>query len=396
MFLKSASIRHYKSLEDVQIEFSNPITVIVGPNAVGKSNVVDCLRFVRDTVVTDLDHAIAKRAGIKRIRQYSKSRPFNISIKFDFIQPLNEAPETHASYEFALQSLKDGNYTVDSEKAICFKEGEVSTDGNWEAVLFDEGFDRTKNKVQKPNIPRYGSTEFNSFAPQDQLILGSEKFHINGEPLADFIKNWRYSAIYPNTLRQPSSPDRDDILTEEGSNWASVVKSMKRTTKGRDAFERIIEAMQCVTPSFQDVKIRTVGNYLVPHFIFSVDGQSVEFDPVQLSDGTLRIFGILLALYQKPSASLLVIEEPEQTIHPGVLGVLADAFREISETTQIIITTHSPHFVDHFQPEEIRVATLVNGLTKISKIKAAQIEAVKEHLISLEEFMLAEGLQPES
>ena len=70
MYLKSAHIRHYKSLDNALIEFSNPITVLVGPNAVGKSNVVDCLRFVRDAVSTDLEHAVSTRGGIGRVRQY--------------------------------------------------------------------------------------------------------------------------------------------------------------------------------------------------------------------------------------------------------------------------------------------------------------------------------------
>ena len=118
------------------------------------------------------------------------------------------------------------------------------------------------------------------------------------------------------------------------------------------------------------------------------------FDPVQLSDGTLRLFGILLAAYQSPRPSLLVIEEPEQTIYPGALMVLADVFKEISRTTQVIITTHSPHLVSHFEPEQIRVANLREGLTHIHPIHPHQIEAVHEGLLSLEEFMATEGLRP--
>lgn len=116
---------------------------------------------------------------------------------------------------------------------------------------------------------------------------------------------------------------------------------------------------------------------------------------MQLSDGTLRIYGILLSLYQTPAPPLLVIEEPEQTVHPAVLGMLAEAFKEVSAETQIVITTHSPQLVEHFSPEHIRVTTMHDGLTKISEIKKSQKEAVLKGLISLGEFMAAEGLQPE-
>ena len=72
--------------------------------------------------------------------------------------------------------------------------------------------------------------------------------------------------------------------------------------------------MACVIPGFRDIKVRAIGNYLVPHFIFEEGGKSVEFDPLQLSDGTLRIFGLLLAIYKLPAPTRLVIEEPEHTV----------------------------------------------------------------------------------
>jgi predicted ATPase len=214
--------------------------------------------------------------------------------------------------------------------------------------------------------------------------------------LERFIREWRYSEIYPNRLREPNSPDKDKVLSEDGRNWASVIKTLRRTARGKEALDRVFEAMKIVVPSFEDVAVSTVGSYLVPRFKFSMGAQDkVEFDAVQLSDGTLRIFGILLALYQSPAPKLLVIEEPERAVHPGVLGVLADAFREAAESTQIIVTTHSPHFIDHFAPEEVRVATLDSGLTKVSRVKQTQLEAVKRKLMSMQDFMLAEGLLPE-
>ena len=392
MFLRSAHIRHYKSLDDVSIEFANPITVIVGPNAVGKSNLVDCLRFVRDAVRTDLEHAVSKRGGIGRVRQNSRTKPYKISVNLEFEQSFEDiAEKSLATYELTLESLTGGNYVVEHERAACAVEAWVDDrDGNPNsAVLMDVGFERGKDgRITKTNDP------LERPARPDQLALGlSVLFDSLGEPIADFVGDWSYSSLYPNTLRTPSSPDKDTELAEDGSNWASVIKALKRTVRGRAALDRITEAMASVIPTFKEVTVQTVGSYLVPRFRFESPGQVTDFDPVQMSDGTLRIFGILLALYQVPPPALLVIEEPEQTVHPGVLGVLADAMREASENTQIIVTTHSPHFVDRFAPEEIRVATLVDGATRIAPVKASQVEAVKRRQMSLQEFMLAEGLQ---
>jgi predicted ATPase len=386
MFLNSALIRHYKSLDNVLIEFSNPITVLVGPNAVGKSNIVDCLRFVRDAVDVDLEHAVSSRGGISRVRQYSRTKPFKVSVKLDLTQEFEGFPSRPGVYEFTIDSQTGSNYTVDSERAVCFENRREQTPKKEEFTRDKSGLIRVTNDEKPQRVP------------SDQLALGQRRGLAvpAAWPIYLFIRDWRYSALYPNMLREPASPDKDKVLTEDGRNWASVIKALRRTVRGKAALARVYEAMKGVVPAFQDVAVTTVGSYLVPRFKFSVGAQdSVEFDPVQLSDGTLRVFGILLALYQIPPPRLLVIEEPEQTVHPGVLGVLADAFREAAESTQIIVTTHSPHFIDHFQPEQVRVVTLRNGATTVSKVKRTQLEAVKRRLMSMQDFMLAEGLLPE-
>jgi predicted ATPase len=388
MYLKSAHIRHYKSLDNALIEFSNPITVLVGPNAVGKSNVVDCLRFVRDAVSTDLEHAVSTRGGIGRVRQYSKTKPFKVSVKLEFVQDFPGLPDRSASYEFAIESQTASNYTVDTERSSFY-----APIGSGETPAKRE-FIRDRSGRVRPD-----DSETSYRVSSDQLALGQLRGlqRPAAWPLERFIRDWRYAEIYPNRLREPSSPDKDKVLSEDGTNWASVIKTLRRSVRGKDALDRIFEAMKIVIPSFQDVAVSTVGSYLVPRFRFSTGAKDkVDFDPVQLSDGTLRIFGILLALYQTPSPRLLVIEEPEQAVHPGVLGVLADAFREAAERTQIIVTTHSPHFIDHFEPEQVRVVTLEDGLTKVSKVKKTQLEAVKLRLMSMQDFMLAEGLLPEA
>lgn len=389
MKLSSVRIRHYKSLDDVNIDFSDRVTVLVGPNAAGKSNIVDALRFVRDAVSFDLEHAISSRGGISRVRQYSKTKPYKLSLQFKFLQDISETDSRSAEYEFSIESLTASNYAVDHEQASYFES--VRPGGLPKAASFArdrQGVTRTKDEAQ----------EKSTRVALDQLAL--RRIWTGTLPagwiLDHFIRDWRFSSIYPNRLREPSTPDKDTVLSEDGRNWASIIKALRRTVRGRQALERIREALRIVVPTFEEVSVASVGSYLVPNFRFSLKGNdSVVFDPVQLSDGTLRVFGILLALYQVPAPKFLVIEEPEQTVHPGVLAVLADAFLEVSEVTQIVVTTHSPNLVDHFQPTDIRVVTLEQGSTSVANLKKSQVEAVKRRLMSMQEFMLAEGLQPE-
>ena len=400
MHLQSAHIQHYKSLGDVTVEFATPITVVVGPNGAGKSNLADCLRFVRDGVVDNLEHAVTKRGGIGRVRQNSFAQPPQVSIRLEFLQEFESHSPEPASYSFAIKSLEDSNYKVESERAeYSWVESRprVGADG----LMIDVDCElHGGHHFQRDNSGKIDTSEDTlglAFSVgSDRLALAQDfGFATMGAPLVEFISRWRYSALYPNTLKDLSRADKNTSLTEDGTNWASVVKALLKSSEGRDALDRINEAMRAVIPKYKDVTVSAVGSYLVPWFRFEAGEQTVEFDPPQLSDGTLRVFGILLALYQQPPASLLVIEEPEQSVHPGALAVLVDSMREVSEVTQIIVTTHSPQLVDLFKPEEIRVATMQDGRTHITPIAKSQIKAVKQRLMSLADFMQAEGLQPD-
>lgn len=397
MFLKTAHIKHYKSLDDLLINFEPGLTLIVGPNASGKSNIIDSLRFVRDAVTDGLDHAISARDGITRIRQHSKTKPYKVSIELTFGSSAAKGKSHRLDYAFTLTSKEGGNYIVESETGHLGALPESLAN-----LITKDSKSKTPNEciLNRDESGRFSAPPFwpNAQTSVDQLVLSSNLrilHSLGGEYIFSFIEDWRYHSLYPNTLRELSTPDKDSQLNESGKNYASVIKQLKRTKLGREALERVYETMQQVVPPFREVSISTVGGYLVPKFRFDIDGQPVDYDAIQLSDGTLRVFGLLLALYQVPAPSLLLIEEPEQNIQPGVLSVLADAFREASERTQIIVTTHSPNFVDHFSPEEVRVTALKHGLTQVAPIKSSQKKAVQKHLLSLSEFMLAEGLQPE-
>ncbi len=400
MRLTSVQINHYKSLSEVKLDNLQPLTLLVGANGTGKSNLIDALRFLRDMVVDGLDHAMSKRGGIMTVRQYSPKKPYDVTIKIEFCDTTSFG-SWDGFYEITIASLKVGNYQIKSERACwCEAKHDFDDDDNiiasrWiKKVLLRES---DGNATLDINVDDNKEALRTNKLPKDQAALSDIFVQWHGAGLFELLHDCRFSSIFPNTLREPSRPDTDYILKESGVNWASVVKSLRKNEEGKHALARILEMMQVVMPSLQEISVRTVGSYLVPEFRVK-DGQTSTihaFDPVQLSDGTLRIFGILLALYQTPPPPFIALEEPEQTIHPAILAMLAEAFREVSERTQLLVTSHSPYLVDHFQPEEIRIVSMHEGKTRISPIKTSQLESVKENLISLQELMMAEGLLAE-
>jgi predicted ATPase len=103
---------------------------------------------------------------------------------------------------------------------------------------------------------------------------------------------------------------------------------------------------------------------------------------------------LLTALIQSPPPSLLAIEEPELAIHPGALTVIRDFIVEAQRHTQIILTTHSPELLDHFEADYIRVVHRAGDATRISPMDEDQRNAVRDSLATLGEVLRHEGLKP--
>lgn len=404
MLLRSAHIRHYKSLEDVKVEFTTPITVIVGPNGAGKSNLVDCLRFVRDSVVDGMDRAVQQRQGISRIRQtQEEAMPHDVSVRLEFLQEIQNHPAA-ASHSFAIRPLPDSGYTIVNEEArwnvgLTSLDSIVAPGGPASpasTVLNELGFIRDESgAIRLTHDFDFDSSGLKAHRADRLALAQVTPDEELGESLAKFESDWMFWSTAPDALRQKSFEQAGTRPSEDGSNWVSVVHRLSQSADGAQALAQINECLRVILPNYRGIKVERSHSQLIPIFNFDDGGTVKSFDADQVSDGTLRAFGILLALYQRPPVSLLVIEEPEQSLHPGALGILVEAMREVSELMQIVVTTHSPQLVDHFKPEELRVATMQNGRTRITPIAKTQIRAVKQRLMSLAEFMQAEGLLPD-
>jgi predicted ATPase len=116
-----------------------------------------------------------------------------------------------------------------------------------------------------------------------------------------------------------------------------------------------------------------------------------------MSDGTLLVLGVLLALYQHPSPTLVAIEEPESTIHPAAVEVLVDIFKATSSRFQLVIATHSPDILDDkdISDTQIRAVELKNGKTIVNSLDHTSREAIRRRLYSAGELMRIGELRPD-
>ena len=316
--LKKLSVAHYKSLADVTLVFDNA-NVIVGPNGSGKSNLIDCLNFVRDCCTEDLDSATTKRHGAESVRQWSKFKPYDVNIEMEF-----ESSRGRGGYKLVLASA-GGSFKVKEENGFWFdppteEDGEPiegrksqffrTSGGKIEiyADLISERINRT------PTI-----SPFDLFATQISGGLRSI-FASAFRNLSNELTSLSTYSIYPNTIRQPQVVSREGLLSDDGSNLAAVLKKLNSGQKRSK--DRMIEALQTVLPIVNDIIVRSAGGYYVPVMrVKEPSGDLHDFNMSQISDGTLRMLGLLAAFYQVGAPSKIALEEPEQMIHPGLLTV---------------------------------------------------------------------------
>ena len=157
---------------------------------------------------------------------------------------------------------------------------------------------------------------------------------------------------------------------------------------------RIVSILSIIMPTITDVRMSELAGYLIPEI--QHDG-NIWRNLKHESDGTVRLLGILCALYQilaipNKKETTLIIEEPEISIYPEYLEVLANVIREASKERQIIITTQSPDLISCFSADEIRVVESVEGQTKIGPLGAHQREVLNQKLFSLGDLLRVEGL----
>jgi predicted ATPase len=371
-------LRRFKSLRDQGLELDNP-TFLVGPNGSGKSNIVSALSFLADAMSLPLQAALDIHGGIENVRHRTPGggRPATVGVLVLFYNP--DKPGAKADYSFEVKVTKAGVPEVASESCTVEDAG---------AEVY---FRRAKGKFET-NVEGI-SPSIEPTALALPLLSGSPAF----APVYRVLSAIRTHSIDTTALREPQKPSSGRKLERNGSNAASVLRELR--TKFKGDYERLCELLRAIVPGITSVREIKLGDRLTLRFTQDVgDAGTLVFDAFSMSDGTLRAIGLLLAIFQQPTPPLVVIEEPEATIHPGALGVLLDAIRHAARKTQVVVTTHSPEVLDApwIEDRHIRIVEWRDGCTHVSGLAWSSREALREQLMTAGELLRANALEAEA
>ena len=204
--------------------------------------------------------------------------------------------------------------------------------------------------------------------------------------------------LNPEAIRDLQPPDPGELLKRDGSNLASVLSNLDRDRK--TAVEEYVAA---ITPGITGVAARTMGTRLTLDFRQEVRGarHPWRFPASNMSDGTLRALGVLVALFQgngnAPGRRHLVgIEEPESALHPAAAAVLIDSLTDASQSAQVIVTSHSADLLDNdaILDRSIFAVTSEHAETRIGPLDETGRSALRDHLFTAGELLRMDQLRP--
>lgn len=379
-FLRRVRIRNYKSIGVCDLPL-RPLTVVVGRNGSGKSNFLDALQFVTDSLRTSLDHAIQSRGGVIDVRRRSTGHPRNFAIEVEIGLP----GFRFARYGFEIGARKDGGFTVKIERLQIIDGGNRTL-----ASFLRQGVNLTDSSVERmPPIL------------EDRLYLVNAAGLPEFRPIYDALLAMGFYNLNPEAIKELQSPDAGDLLHSDGGNLASVIARL--SAERPETMERIRTYLTTIIPEITRLERVALGPKETLQFWQRVEGAEHpwRFYASSMSDGTLRALGALVAVMQITRGThpvrLVGIEEPETALHPAAAGALVDALREASSHTQILVTSHSPDLLDQIDLDQdgLLVVVAPEGTTRIAPADAASMEALRRHLYSPGELLRMDQLQPD-
>ena len=306
-------LQNWRNFQSVDIELSRR-AFFVGPNAAGKSNLLDAIRFLRDivTVGGGFQAAVARRGGVSSIRCLAARKHPGIEIKVSV--GTNEHPD-HWVYQLAFTQDNNRNAIVKHE------------------VVFRDGVQILSRPDDKDETDDYRLRQTHA-----EQISANQGFR----ELVAFFMSIKYLHLVPQLIREP---ERSVGRTDDpfGGDFLEIIASVPQKT--RDArLRKILDALKVAVPQLNDLSLerdKAKGFWHLKARYGHWRPQGAWQTEESFSDGTLRLLGLLWSILE-PGGPLL-IEEPEIYLHPGVVRQIPLMFARMQRKggRQVLVTTHS-------------------------------------------------------
>lgn len=371
--LHALEVENFRSLRKISLPMGE-LNVLVGPNAAGKTNVLEVFRFLADVIRTDLEPALNLRGGFDELLFWGGAKPpTHIQVK------LRATWTRHSSVtapdEYSLRISRSGR-TLQRRESFQFKRtqgrGRRITIGGQRVNVSDDRPGTTGPTEREVGISRLSSGL--STLPR----LADEQGGTEVATVAQRLASFRVFDVHVDIARKASRFPRDDqeSLDESAANLAAFLLTLKARDPG--AWQRLVGDACEVLPQLEDVDFEyPSGPAREVVVVLRERGLRRATQLADASFGTIRLLGLLALLYDPDPPALTCVEEVDHGLHPQALELVVKRLREASTRTQFLIATHSPALVDRLRPEELVICERrADGSSVIPAIDAAEIRRI--------------------
>ncbi|MDX7746666.1 MAG: AAA family ATPase [Aeromonas veronii] len=363
MHIESIRLKNFKSYRNACISGIPSLCVVVGANGTGKSSLFGVFGFLKDCLLFNVRQALQQRGGFREVVSRGAGVDENIEIEIKF--RLNIAGVLRLVTYWLVIGEEKGRIVVQREVLrykrgaygspfhfLDFSLGQGYAINNEEEFRSDEDLEREEQKVAPATLAISGLGQFERFKAANAFRA--------------LIENWHVSDFHISSARgSKDAVGVDDHLSITGDNLQLVARNIYENYP--DIFEKIIERMKSRVPGVSDVtpKLTEDGRLLLQ---FRDGSFSDPFIDRYVSDGTIKMFAYLVLLHDPRPHPLLCVEEPENQLYPTLLWELAEEFRDYAQRGgQVLVSTHSPDFLNALQLDEVFWLVKEKGYTEIKR-----------------------------
>ncbi len=390
--IKRVKIEGYKSFNSLELQLS-PLSVIFGPNASGKSNFLDALYFLSRAVCKkNLKEAFEGHRGLPLESFYYGDEGYDSLLKKNNIQFTIEVDveisatirkkveeivqakrkgidspgsskkiitEHLLRYRLTIEALPETGYLRVMDERLCAikQNGEEKKSRSPFLELMENRISLRMEGQAHPVFHEMGL---------DHTIVSTALYEPHYPHITAFrmeLANWYTYYLEPKTLMREEVPLAEiDSLGPRGENLAAFLNTLKH--KHNKDFESLNLSLKRILPTDASIEVEHLKEGRVG---LRLSENGIAFSARLISEGTLRLIGLLCAIHPQNPATMVAFEEPENGVHPVRLKIISDVLKSASQSygKQIFITTHSSILPGYFENENLFVCRKIGNTTTI-------------------------------
>jgi len=348
------SIKGFRQLADVELEL-RPLAVLIGANGIGKTSLLDAFSLLANSARGSLNAALSELGGLSALITYDRAEELALGISM-------EIEKDAQTQRYSLRIQPRGPSYVIAQEVLHQVHGPIEYNSIESHAIESHSADIRYHENGQVIRPTWDHNPLEtSLAQVPKVFLWPEDFR-RRLASSTFYHTLDVEARSPVRLPQPMRP-----AGLPGKNGEDLIPCLYYLREAdRDRFEAIEDSLHAAFPSFERLDFPPVAAGTLA-LVWRDNRFSKPLYANQLSEGMLRFLWLVTLLQSPQLPTVTLIDEPEVSLHPELLNLLSDLFREASRRTQLVIATHADRLIRFLKPSEVVVLDSTDdGMAKLT------------------------------